>query len=1037
MISQNNEPKKFQIDTRDSEAFCDQLKLLAKSYVPEWKFESENPDIGATLGILYSNMLSDQVTRINQTIDRYYTEFINMLDITPIPAIPAESIVEFSMEYETISGVRVPKHTKLVAGVNSSDMKEEEISDNSVVFETQEDVFVSGSVVDCIFYTDRENSNMTPILGQFTLPQIVNAEGGDAVLADQTIEESLSLLEKMNDEPEQENEDTTIIDCKKIKKFKLFEEGTGINRNYCLLYHPVIFDATNNSIFIKLDGGKKVADAIENKEFEFMYPVNGELVPCEVVKRISEDTFEIIKEKIADRQKVAERNCGLIALKSKEPISRAWIVDRISIYGNSSWEQAEFVGNDRLEQKVHNFQPFTDTLTLFNDCYIGNDDFFSKKGARISIKFDLYFDDHLERLTAAQVDAALKVIRKKARDDFDLNPAQVYAQQISIEYYNGYGWTPLPLEIDYSTLFADAMGQKVEISFICPADWNSAQIGSYKGKMLRFVLHKADNCFMRPAVHHYPIIKKLQMRYDYFEDECTPEILSLVNGTKQTFITNGLRTGEKIPLFEAREYTTDSLYLGFNKKPEDGPVGLFFQLSEFMRYNPLSIYYEYSSKNGFKRLRMLDETGELCYSGMVYFLPPTDFSPMTIEGNTRYYLRITRAKNQDVEQEQLPVIENIINNCVRVANIDTCELQYFYLEEIKPKTTFELGYTNLLDADVWVNEMSRLTMEEKKRMLAQDSDGCYAEYDLAGDMTSFFVLWKEVEKLDNTAPRRSYILDRHTSTLIFGDGKSTDIPLEINDIAVSVRCRRCLGRIGNVEENDINAAQDNLYFIGNIHNPIKAYGGSSTETIDEALTRGSNIIASRKRLVAKKDYINEINSFSDVIDQTAVVLNYTSEGKKQNGMIMFCLLMKDYSTGSYSFHRIVSDLKKHLLEKCELTIPQDELIIVEPIFVELSVTVWAESIELEDNFYLQNSLNEIMADYINPLKSQGGEWEIGHLPTVEQIRLRLSPLKKKMVIRNISVLVKYSDSDGEHEVSLEELKALPIMIAVNGKHYIK
>ena len=77
--------------------------------------------------------------------------------------------------------------------------------------------------------------------------------------------------------------------------------------------------------------------------------------------------------------------------------------------------------------------------------------------------------------------------------------------------------------------------------------------------------------------------------------------------------------------------------------------------------------------------------------------------------------------------------------------------------------------------------------------------------------------------------------------------------------------------------------------------------------------------------------------------------------------------MKDCISGSESFIRIQSELKQHLMEHCELAINPKELLIQEPIFVELNVDIWGSVLKMEDSFEMQNVIINTLNEYLNPI----------------------------------------------------------------------
>ena len=51
---------KWAPDPRSAEEIRRQIRELAVSYVPEWKFSEENPDIGSIIGLIYARQTEEK-----------------------------------------------------------------------------------------------------------------------------------------------------------------------------------------------------------------------------------------------------------------------------------------------------------------------------------------------------------------------------------------------------------------------------------------------------------------------------------------------------------------------------------------------------------------------------------------------------------------------------------------------------------------------------------------------------------------------------------------------------------------------------------------------------------------------------------------------------------------------------------------------------------------------------------------------------------------------------------------------------------------
>lgn len=994
-MSQKNKNQKnlheWKIDHRTAKEIEEQIQSLAAFYVPEWHFDTERPDIGTAIGKVFASQMEENIIRCGQVLSNYHTEFVNMLGISLLPARPAMATVLFKLVQNTIPGVEIYKGTKLLA-----DGGEE---GDQVVFETLHNLYVTGAELACGFMTDRESGKVMAVKGNFP-----RAQGLETVSED---------VEEPEEEPG-------------LKPFRLFSDREpSMNQDALLLYHDSAFDVEEEPIRIHFEGGAHLVEKIRSGELRFWYQSEDgiqQVEDCQV-----EDAENVVLRKKQPCKKTWEdgKRYSVLELKAENPVKENLTVFGIKAASSGMPAPAEAVNSGVTDLEPEDFEPFGDTLALFQECYIGHDGYFGKAGAQITMEFDVSYEEHRMLTVAPEEDEGLKIIKRKPKRS-TIETADAWAEEISVEYYNGIGWKKLPFDTEVRRLFAEGQAGHYQLEFNCPSDWQPLGAGAYQGRCIRFQLLKSDNCYVRPGVHHYPRIHGLRLAFSYEGREMEPEKVIRLSGARRTELTKTLKEGRALTAFSASGYTENALYLGFSKKMESGPVSILFQMEEGVHFEDSRVRFEYSSPTGFKQMKVLDYTVDMSRSGTIMFLPPFDLSEMELEGRRAYWIRICRNGGEKHPYLSLPMIQDICLNAVQTANIETKEEEEFYLDEVYPGLVVPLGVADILDAELWVNERGNLSEYQMRQMSEQHPELTRAEYDAMGGISSFYVLWQEVDQFQDLSSRRVYLLDRLNSTLVFGDGVKTDLPKVLDDVSFRIRIRCCLGSAGNVGVGQIGSMMGNIMFVDQITNPIAAYGGSNMESVESALVRGANILRSRKRLVSEEDYIQEILSFSDTIDQVRCV-------PEENGLY-FVLLLKDFESGSYSFHNISGALKNHLLENCELTVMPEELVVTEPVFVRICVDVWTEIFQMDDSFEVQSQLQELLEEYLNPVTGEG--WEIGVLPKRNQILMRLNALKGRALIKKLVVTASYTDETGSHEMDLEDLKQTPYMVCASGSHHV-
>ncbi|MBQ7724853.1 MAG: hypothetical protein IJT63_04490 [Lachnospiraceae bacterium] len=1019
----------MKIDNREIRDIENKIKKLAGEYTPEWHFDSDDPDIGSVIAKLFAVQMKENIDMMNNIPERYHTEFINMLDISLKPVKAAQSLVNFHLIEGTVPGTTIRKGTVLASEGLDEDGE-------PVLFETDREIYVTDSRITDCFMTDREEGTIVPLLGDFTPVSIL--EGYTDVVGEEeepTVEESA-----VEDEETAEAPVESEYVKKSIRPFVLFAENGNISRSILILYHETVFDINDEPIYVRISGNKELNTKIAAGEYIFKYYNGQGFVPFDSVE-LNADTDTFIIKKHGSLKKVTDgvKEYGIVTIEAVDPLMENIEIEKLSISTEGGEREPEFINDGSTDFDVEGFAPFSEDLSLYNECYIGEDFYLSKKGAKVTLSFHVEIKERPHFLTKQEEQESLKIIKKKPKINLMDIPAHAYADEVIMEYYNGTGWKKIHPDIDISRVFAGDNAKDVEINFICPNDMANAEAGANVGRCIRFRLLRADNCYLRPCIHHYPYVTDIRLSFTYGDKYVDPNRMIRISGTERRDITALLKSGKEFAAFSGGSYSDDALFLGFDDRMEGGPVSIYFELEDTTNQNRMACVYEYSAIRGFKRMRVVDHTEGFSHSGTVLFYPPSDMKETIMEGRSRFWIKIRRGNIQREEENSmfLPHIRRIMLNVVPVSNIESKGETDFYIDEVGPNHHFHLNAKNIRDAEVWVNEKGYISREEIERLLGDDPDSIRVEYDMMGGYSSVFVKWTETDSFFNVEDRRSYVIDRLTNEIHFSDGMKADIPRVTDDVAFKVRLRTSSGTFGNVEAGTINEIAGTEIFIDSVTNPVRAYGGSNMETVSEAMRRGANIMYGRRRLVTLNDYIFEMLSFSDSIDKVACIPGQRIEGDGVDSDISFVLLMKDFKEGSFSFHRIAAELKEELLNNSSITVSPDRIHIVEPIFVDVSVSVWAETEDIEDSFEITNRIETMLNEYLDPVSGEDREgWEIGTIPKKTQILMKLGSLKSHALIKKTAMVAHYRDKDGEHETDISDLQVTPFMSVRSGKHSV-
>lgn len=979
-----------------------QIGELARVYTPEWEFSEENPDAGSVLALIYAGQMEKRLEVMNGALDRYRLEFLNMLGLTLRPAVPAQGVIAMDVVHGVTEHVRVPAGTKFLA---------EGKGERLLVFETKDALSVSPARLTDIVGIEKASGKIIPWKGDLQPVDIlgIRLEVEDVCREGIWFQGVLLCFQNFMNRPGE-----TI-------RFKTGIEGFS--------------DETEDYEFL----------AYTEKGFCSIHPVceAGRIVEFQLEMPLGELSYEGSSYKAI----LIRRRCP-----AKTPVYAAGI----GLAAAGTAERAEYKSCGEEELTGARFYPFGERINLYEECYIGSSGQFGRFGARISLNFTLSYEERDFSYTGEEEPFDLKPIRKKPREAWRQNQVLCAVDAVALEYFNGTGWRKLPCDMDVQTLFNGTVCGEIRCSFFCPEDWENAVAGGYEGKLLRFRITRAENCYMLPCRQKVPVISDLEISCSYEGIWQEPDRVFVYGGDQgqEVEMTDRLRSSGRLEAFSPIPWKEDCLYLGFDRKFTEGPVSFFVKLHEDSDAAELEPVYSYGTAGGFKRLEAIDNTERLTSSGTVMFMPPGDMAETEIAGKRAYWLRLEDAKERYPAGNLYPtVIEDLIWNAVAVHNVDTRAREDFFLDMPGPDMEFELGNGPVLEAEVYVNERDDLTVAAKKKLLHDCPEDVRVEYDSLGEIREFFVRWREIDDFSHSGPEdRHYVIDRVNHILRFGNGIHGKIPNEKNGTAFTVSLSGCDGEEGNVPAGSVTESASNLMFLDQIRNPAGMRGGTNIEDLEHACERGTAVFNSRGRLVSRQDYIRETLGYSNHIDKAACIIG-------QDGSISLVLLMKDYREGSGSFHQMRQKLKEWLLKRCEVGVGPDSLRIVEPEFVRIHTEIWVELWHAESAFEIQDRIVAAVEEFLEPVSSGtmslgtmssgivssgtispgtvspglGNGWEIGVLPQEEQILRMLQSLHFEG--RLLHLLVS-AECRGRGETELSAVRGNPFVIGINGKHRI-
>ena len=993
------------LDPRTAADLLARAEALASSYTPEWRLDRRDPDIGSVLALIFTNQMADNIRRLNQLPEKYHTEFANLLGLTLKPAYPAAGAAVVELLRGTVPGVALPRGSQLMADGGEG---------SPILFETIGDVYLTNARITDVLSLSGAQGRIYSLLGGPKPARLIPEP------------------ELLPGEPAEAAEPV-------CGAFHLFDyEEAGIEKNALVLYHRSVFGGDGQvPIQIRLTSpeGKALApELVDPAQWRWSYCDGERLRPFDSAEEY-QGTVLLRRQGASETLNLDGEAYHMVCLEALNPIAAALTVGDIRVASIGEPMPPELIVHNGEELEASVCMPFGETVSLFDECYLCADQVFAQQGAELTLSFQLESRKKQLRLTAQQESEELKVIKRKPRAT-QYHTAFTAPERIAIEYFNGRAWRRLPCDREWATVLDGTHGGSVDIRFRCPEDWAAVPVNGYTGRSLRLRVIQADNCYLLPCEHTMPLLRDVRLSYEYTGEWMQPQRLRTVCGTQTEDRSKPLLEGEPVTIFTPLPYPAAGVYLGFDRPIEGAPVSLLFDVEESVHFHMEPIHYEYSTRTGFKQMKVVDGTGNFSETGTVLFMPPADFAPLEVEGVRRWWLRLV--SNERAVHGYHALVRAIVLNAVDIRNQQTQNEESFYVETAVPNMSFPLAAKNILSAQVFVSELGQLSRRQMRQMMEEQPQNVRVEHDFLGEITAFYVRWTEVDTFDRSSSSdRHYMIDRVRNLLLFGDGVHVRIPQAQREAAILVQAVSCDGARGNVPAGAIDRFFGNVLYVESVRNPAATCAGSDLEDMESARRRGADLLSGRGRLISELDFVRAVRAFSGMIEKVKCAAGCDLDGRPDPSLITIAVMTRDYNEGSYSFHNIRAPLNRQLLSRCDAAMTPECLILAEPIYVEISVSVWVKVDNSDCAFDVRNLILDNIKGFLDPLARPGHNgWEIGTLPSEGQIKMLLQSLRFQGRVARMIAAARYVDRGGVHETGLDQLPNTPFAIGISGEHQV-
>lgn len=976
---------------------AEEIEKKARSYVPEWRFTAENPDIGSALALVYARMMSGLVKKLQGIPYKNQIAFFNMLDAQRLAAVPAVGFVSFCLADGETQGEEVPAGTSVLAPAQSA--QEETLS-----FETLDDIYVTPAQPDCLLQVSAQKD----FIGVSALSDL---QGGVYLFGCHGENLQRHRLYFCHD-------DALSITREGRITVDFWLRGQAVEESFA----QMMADPSMAEFSYSCEDGYRPFASVERNGSRLVFVTGKQEPPFALRNEGGRESFWICCE-----------------MKKLEPSDR-FRADLIQLASGCGRHAPDCIYADGTEVTKDAFFPFGEQFSDYNEVYFLADEVLRKKGAVVTLSFNLDFVKIPLDFEKTQIQWEWIMHRSDFKTDMEFD---VTIEETVWEYFNGYGWTSLFEDNSYHDLFSaknKKPGRFEKISFVCPGDLSRILVGAQEGLYIRARILKANNLYKQKGYYISPVLDHVQVQYDYAQSPVSPQQILIENNcTKQLYQP---AQGALKPLFFGIPKEQEALYLGFEQAPYGGPVKMLFEFFRRLEPESRTLYWEYSAgRKSWRELDLADETENMSRTGIVTMMGSEDFEKRMLFGLEKYWIRIqnvTAAKLEEKEEIPLPCLCGFYMNTVRIRQKGRMQEEYFHMDIYEENKHYPLLSGGIISCRLWVDETGSLSREEMKELEKQGR--LFIEYRQDAEPERVWAEWTRTgDFLSSKSSDRHYLLDSHAGVIRFGNGREGRIPPASRKDSIRVLYETGGGEQGNVKKGAVNQPGGEPGRIQSLFNPKALTGGSDAEPLKAALRRNAALLRHQNMAVTQRDYEQIALEASRSLKRVKCFCGLDDLERKKSGAVTLVLLQKDFRHAHARFYDVKAEVESYMKDKIyTFTAQRGAFYCIPPRFVEICVRIEAVAERFDEVFRIKKQMRERLEQFLNPLSGgfdQTG-WEIGTMPDSLQIRNALSSIPGVRSIRDVYMSGFLGGQNGRTEADLEALRKSRYILPVSGKHEI-
>jgi predicted phage baseplate assembly protein len=989
---------------KDSDSIADELIRKIPAYTPEW-VPAGDTDPGVTLVRIYANLVDITIRRLNAAPGRQFLSFLESLNITLHPALPARVPLTFLLARGAPGPVLIPASS--LASAPGDDGK-------PIMFQTEENLLATPAKIIAVFSVTGEKNRMDEIHAHHTL--IGGIEPGCLFSGDTFQEHALYLG------------DQDLFTIAAGASVSLYLSGSNLPlfekhvKWYYLSEAEELVDGEKKKVIVdtairavKMDDTTITLTLKKDQEIEEI-----ELPDC--------------APGVRSRWIKAKANPG--SIQNIDDISITGI--RISVHHASIPPDFSFFNDVSLDlSRGAEIYPFGQYPRLYDTWYIASGEVFSKTGSTVILSF---------------------ILSSGAPRDTAIKPA------IAWEYWDGESWQHLTIAETEETLCVPSESPRT-ITIPTLPGLKKTRVNGKEDLWIRARLVKGDygksfvisGNSVTEGSFYPPGIKNTALSYQ--APISSPERVLAMNNLDAAAWPGA---GAFRP-FMALGDSSPALYLCLDQSLPRGETSIFVAIDESIgypeSYRPKMSWQYLGSEGIWNDAVFVDETMGFTRSGMVkvFIADPMEGALLFGEKTDRFWIRAVNTTDnfvipgktgdsttpdsenprasyaecrgtfavmdtslvKEAYPSTLPSVTGIFLNSVWASQSRVISDEIAGSGKGEQSQTVRLLSTPVTDETVWVDELATLAESERTALEAQKIVD--KKTDDKENLLAFWVRWQAVDDLvDSRSSDRHYTIDRTYGVITFGDGKNGRIPpIGTNNIRVSY----CTGggSAGNLDRSRIAKLHSAIAFVDKVTNAYPSLGGTDTESTEALTRRAPMVLKNRGRAVTAGDYeILALESSPEVARAKAIQnarLPGSSEPASAGGYVVetgyVTVVIVPWSTGRKPVPSpaLKNTVRTYLQDRCPNVVTLE---VIRPAFVSAAVTAEIITGRTDAVPVIEQEAKKTITAFLHPLtgNTDGKGWAFGTVPCISDLYSVLENIADVAYVKSVDIILT-GDNDSQ------------------------